>query len=105
MTPLARATVLVLMSVLAGSAAAQVYRCGDEKTYTDKPCHGATGVDTRPNLLDAGPRSVPGPAQAPAPAVIPPAATPPPTSSSAASRSIWQRKDSRDAAHTDRTYR
>jgi hypothetical protein len=74
MTILRRATPLLLL-IAAFGAQAQVYRCGDAKVYTDKPCSGAEAVDLRANLLEAGPRS-----------------TPP-----------EQEKDSHDAAETSRT--
>ena len=86
---------------LGGTVHAQVYRCGDSGVYTDKPCEGATPVDLRANVLDAGPRR--GPADpAPAPAVIPktPAVQP---RSSESTGSVWSRQASRESGHRSRT--
>ncbi|RYZ03844.1 MAG: DUF4124 domain-containing protein [Comamonadaceae bacterium] len=96
-------SIALLLSLLGASAGAQVYRCGDNKTYTDKPCHGAAEIDLRVNLLNAGPRTAP-PEPPPAAAIILPDTTPKQAVPSAGS-SIWQNRDSRESAHQGRTMR
>lgn len=97
-----RAPACILLFLLLGSAHAQVYRCGDARTYTDKPCDGAQRVDLRSNIMDAGPRSA-------GPEAPPPAAIVLPDPAAAAARpaetggSLWERKDSDNAAHQSRT--
>jgi hypothetical protein len=90
----------VLLMGVSSPTRAQVYRCGESHLYTDKPCQGATAVDVRPNILDAGPRRIP-PDPAPAPAVIPPSAYQAQPTESAGS--IWDRRDARDAGSRART--
>ena len=97
----ARTTALLLASLLAVPAGAQVYRCAGANSYSDKPCEGARSVDVRPNIMDAGPRMALQPLQ-PAPAVVMPGAPAVPRPSGEPS-SIWERKISDDAAHTGRT--
>ena len=103
MTLLRRASPLLLLFAVLGTQA-QVYRCGDAKVYTDKPCAGAEAVDLRANMLDAGPRSTPPePVAQPAlPLVLHDLSRVGSTARSPPS-SIWQEKDSRDAAETSRT--
>jgi hypothetical protein len=55
----------LLAAFVAASAQAQVYRCGDTRVYTDKPCEGAQPVDLRSNVMQAGPRDAPAPAAQP----------------------------------------
>jgi hypothetical protein len=81
-------------------AGAQVYRCGNSTVFTDRPCDGATPVDVRPNIMDAGPRQVtsePGPTAAPA--IILPAPSRPPQPSG----SLWDRRDAAEAEYRSRT--
>lgn len=94
-----------------GPALGQVYRCGDTAVYTDKPCDGATPIDLRPNLLDAGPRVIP-PDPPPAPAIIlpsPPAGTAPASASGGSpwdrGEQVWRNRDQREAEHRSRTFR
>ena len=97
----ARTAALLLATLLAWPAGAQVYRCAGANSYTDKPCEGARSVDVRPNIMDAGPRMSLQPLQ-PAPAVVMPGA-PTVAKPSGEPSSIWERKNSEDAAHTNRT--
>ncbi|QJW83882.1 hypothetical protein HK414_07435 [Ramlibacter terrae] len=94
--------ILLLLSAAGVSAFARVHRCGDGKTYTDKPCDGAEAVDLRSNILDAGPRFIPR-QDAPAPALIAPDTTR--QRSAADGGSAWDRKQQRDSEHQNRTYR
>lgn len=83
------------------SAQAQVYRCGESRLYTDKPCEGASAVDVRPNMLDAGTRRIPADPP-PAPAVIPKTSNDAPRLGQSPS-SIWDSRDARDAESRART--
>jgi hypothetical protein len=94
----------VLLAAASSGTKAQVYRCGDSHVYTDKPCQGASPVDVRANVLDAGPRHMPPPLPqaTPAPAII----LPGPADAqqrSAPAGSIWDRRDTRDAESRSRT--
>lgn len=93
------ATVLLLVAVPAVNAQA-VHRCGNPPVYTDKPCDGATPVDLRANILDAGPRQMPAP-PAPQPAIILPGGGDPPKPES--SGSLWDRRDAKDQEQRART--
>ncbi|MDB5752915.1 MAG: hypothetical protein JWP65_3336 [Ramlibacter sp.] len=97
-TSAASAVLLSLLLATGAGAGAQVHRCGDGKTYTDKPCAGATEVDVRSNLLQAGPRFFPKYEAAPA-LVVPDTSRMAPTPGSG---SIWQRRDNRQAGQSGR---
>ena len=98
MTP-TRLTALFLLAAGSAAAQAQVYRCADTVTYTDKPCDGAAPIDLRTNILDAGTRQIP-PDPAPAPAIILQA---PPKPEGPASGDLWNRRDAADAEYRSRT--
>jgi hypothetical protein len=101
MTPI-RLSALFVLAASAAAAQAQVYRCGDNATYTDKPCEGAEPVDLRTNLLNAGPRTAPPPpAEAPVPVTILPVPARPAAAPSEGD--VWTRKDARDGAINSRT--
>jgi len=102
MNRFARGGIVMLLWAVGASAGAQVNRCGDGRTYTDKPCHGAQAVDLRVNLLDAGPRDAPR-QQAPAPALIVPDTSRQRSGSDGGS--ALDRKAKRDAEHESRTRR
>jgi hypothetical protein len=94
----------VLFVGVSSGTQAQVYRCGDSRVYTDRPCDGATAVDVRANILDAGPRHVrpdPAPAFSPAPAIILP--DPSGGQRTQSSGSLWDRRDARDSESRSRT--
>ena len=99
MTGLPCGSIFVLSFLLATGASAQVNRCADGKTYTDKPCAGATEVDVRSNLLQAGPRFIP--RYEPAPALIVPDTSR--TQQVPSGGSVWQRRDQREAEQAGRT--
>ncbi|MEJ5991343.1 hypothetical protein WG902_15170 [Ramlibacter sp. PS3R-8] len=89
-----------LLVCASSGAGAQVYRCGSTSVYTDRPCHGASAVDVRPNILDAGPRHIdPLPAVAPAPAIILQTAPKP----AEPSGSVWDRRDAAESEYRGRT--
>lgn len=90
-----------LLVCVSSGAGAQVFRCGSSSVYTDRPCEGASAVDVRPNILDAGPRYAPEPlpAAAPAPAIVLPAAPKP----AEPSGSVWDRRDAAEAEYRNRT--
>jgi hypothetical protein len=90
----------LLLACASSGTAAQVYRCGSSSVFTDKPCEGASAVDVRPNIMDAGPRYVP-PETAPAgaPAII--LQAPPKPAEPAGS--MWGRRDAAEAEHRNRT--
>ncbi|HEY8360904.1 MAG TPA: hypothetical protein VIL30_25880 [Ramlibacter sp.] len=104
MNRFARGSIVLLLSIVGAAAGAQsVHRCGDGRTYTDKPCEGATAVDLRANILDAGPRDA-GRSE-PAPAIIlPDTSTTIRQGPATSAGSAWDRKHERDAAHERRTY-
>src|SRR5688572_9122911 len=91
----------VLLACASSSTVAQVYRCGSSSVFTDKPCDGASPVDVRPNIMDAGPRYAPDPvpAAAPAPAIILRTGPKPAESSG----SLWDRRDASESDHRSRT--
>lgn len=94
----------VLFAGVPSGALAQVYRCGDARVYTDRPCDGATAVDVRANILDAGPRHMRPdalPAPVPAPAIILP--DPSGGQRTQSSGSLWDRRDARDGESRSRT--
>lgn len=102
MTTLPARGMLVLLSLLltgAGVGAQSVHRCGDGKTYTDKPCAGATEVDVRSNVLDAGPRFIPQYEAAPA-LIVPDTSR---AQQAPSSGSIWERRDAREAQQSGRS--
>lgn len=103
MTRTLHALAIVAMALCTASAGAQVFRCGDASVYTDKPCDGATSVDVRANLLDAGPRGVPAlPAEQPRPLII----LPDPSrmgAGPARAASVWEYRDRQEAEHVRRT--
>ncbi|MGV3572716.1 MAG: hypothetical protein ACO1PB_19130 [Ramlibacter sp.] len=102
MNRLATRSIVVLLSIVGAAAGAQnVHRCGDGRTYTDKPCDGAEQVDLRSNVLKGGPRFFP--RYQPAPAVIAPDSTR--QAAPSETGSAWERKMQRDAEHQSRTYR
>jgi hypothetical protein len=100
-----RASAGLLLLLAVGAVNAQVYRCGSSSNvYTDQPCRPRQPVDVRTNLMDAGPRvataAVP---ISPAPPLVLQnlsrvVSTPPSPPST-----IWERKDSDDAAKASRT--
>lgn len=96
-----RTLLVTALLVLAGVAQAQVYRCGDGRTYTDKPCTGAAAVDLRTNVMNAGPRKAP--VDVPAPAVIPPGADRPLPVPDGRPSDVWQRSDGRQQEQRGRT--
>jgi hypothetical protein len=90
----------ILLACVSWSTAAQVYRCGNSTVFTDRPCDGATPVDVRPNIMDAGPRQVtPEPAATGAPAIILAVPPKPPQPSG----SLWDRRDAAEAEYRSRT--
>jgi hypothetical protein len=104
MTTAARLAASLLLTALAAAAAqAQVFRCGDSTLFTDKPCEGATEVDVRANILDAGPRWLPPPESLePKPAIILPD-TSRRAPASPSGPSVWERRDRAEAEYRQRT--
>ncbi|RYY62287.1 MAG: hypothetical protein EOO24_58560 [Comamonadaceae bacterium] len=99
-----RAAATVALLLLAATSAAQaqgpVYRCAHRPLYTDKPCHGAEPVDTRSNLLDAGPRGFPPQPVPQQQLTILPETKPAPLGTGS---SVFSDRDARDAAARART--
>lgn len=100
MRPVVLSISAFVLACVSSGAAAQVYRCGSSSVYTDRPCDGASAVDVRPNIMDAGPsRLDPLPAVTPAPAIILQGAPKP----AQPSGSLWERRDAADADYRNRT--
>jgi hypothetical protein len=103
MKPFVRSIAFLLPCILLASAQAQVYRCGDTSTYTDKPCRDARSVDLRSNVMNAGPRMSALPPQVPQAAIILPDTSPKAPPVDGGSSTIYDRKASEDASHANRT--
>jgi hypothetical protein len=101
MRPLLISISAVLLACASAGTGAQVYRCGSSSVFTDRPCEGASPVDVRPNIMDAGPRYSPDatPSATPAPAIILRSAPKPAESSG----SLWDRRDAAESDYRSRT--
>ena len=90
----------------ASAAQAQVYRCGNQPVYTDKPCTGAAPVDLRANIVDPGPRATPGQREVvtPSAAHIAPDSTPKGGAAAPGTPgTVWDRRDARESENRSRT--
>ena len=98
----------VLLAVLAGmgtgaAAQSQVYRCGETREYSDKPCDGARPVDLRGNVIDAGPRGFPALQAVPGGQAVTILPDPRQKAAPAGATSVWDRRDAADAEFRGRT--